>query len=160
MPTIRTHLLPGDIGSIVYLHGILYAREYNFDHTFEAYVAGPLATFALAPSDRQRIWIAEHEGKVVGCIAIVEAAPEIAQLRWFLVDPSMRGIGLGRKLIEASVEFCRDAGYSRIILWTVSALTAAAHLYRALGFEIVERISGTHWGVEVIEEKYEREVGI
>src|SRR5688500_13735635 len=109
MPTIRTHLLPGDIGSIVHLHGILYAREYNFDYTFEAYVAGPLAAFALEPSDRQRIWIAEHEDRIVGCVAIVEAEPDVAQLRWFLVDPVVRGMGLGRRLLEESVQFSRDA---------------------------------------------------
>jgi GNAT superfamily N-acetyltransferase len=158
MPTIRSHLLPGDIGSIVHLHGILYAREYNFDYTFEAYVAGPLATFALNRSDRERIWIAEHEGRIVGSIAAVEAEPEVAQLRWFLVDPAMRGHGLGRRLFEESVQFCRDAGYTRIILWTVSALTTAAHLYHAFGFEITESIPATHWGVEVVEEKYERRI--
>ena len=157
-PTIRTTLLPGDIGSIVHLHGILYAREYGFDHTFEAYVAGPLAAFALAPSDRQRIWIAEHDGRVVGCIALVEAASDIAQLRWYLVDPSAREMGLGSRLLDGSIRFAREAGYSRIILWTVSALSAAAHLYRTAGFAITERKPGHVWGVDVVEEKYEMEV--
>jgi GNAT superfamily N-acetyltransferase len=108
--TIRTHLRPGDLGYIVYLHGILYAREYGFDHTFEAYVAGPLAEFACHATDHERIWIAQQDGRIVGCIAIVAAANEapaaeattacdVAQLRWFLVDPSVRGAGLGKRLL-------------------------------------------------------------
>jgi hypothetical protein len=61
--TIRTTLRPGDIGYVTYLHGTLYAAEYGWDHTFEAYVAGPLAEFAKATmiesgfgSSRKREW--------------------------------------------------------------------------------------------------------
>jgi GNAT superfamily N-acetyltransferase len=157
MPTIRTTLRPGDIGSIVHLHGILYAREYGFDHTFEAYVAGPLAAFALNPSDRQRIWIAEQDDRIIGCIALVEVSSDVAQIRWYLVDPSARGLGLGSQLLEESIRFAREAGYARIILWTVSALSAAAHLYRSAGFRTTERKPGHIWGVDVVEEKYEME---
>jgi GNAT superfamily N-acetyltransferase len=146
--TIRTQLTPGDLGSIVHLHGTLYVREYGFDHTFEAYVAGPLAQFSIRASPRERIWIAEQERRIVGCIAIVDASdepttagtarPDVAQLRWFLVDPSARGHGLGRLLLLEAVAFCEEQGYGRIILWTVSALTAAANLYRQAGFAKIE----------------------
>src|SRR5262249_26852743 len=80
--TLRTNLMPGDLGWIVYLHGTVYAREYGFDPTFEAYVAGPLAEFVRAASERERIWIAERASRIVGCVAIVAAAPLTAQLRW------------------------------------------------------------------------------
>jgi len=153
--TIRTDVRPGDLGAVVQLHGVLYAREYGFDVTFEAYVAAPLADFACAASPRERLWIAEREGRVVGCIAIVEAAPELAQLRWFLVDPSARGVGLGKKLLGEAVAFARARGYSSVVLWTVSALTAAAHLYHAAGFRKVEQKRGRQWGVDLVEEKYE-----
>lgn len=153
--TIRTTLQPGDLGAVVSLHGILYAEEYGFDATFEAYVAGPLAEFVRNGSDRERLWIAEQNGRPVGCVAIVAAAPEIAQLRWYLVDPSARGCGLGKRLLNEAVAFCKDQGYRRIILWTVSALSAAAHLYRSAGFRKVEEKPGKMWGVEVVEEKYE-----
>src|SRR5262245_59034257 len=129
--TIRTSLQPGDLGSIVYLHGTFYSREYGFDHTFEAYVAGPLSEFARSASPRERLWIAERDGRLVGCIAIVAASPEVAQLRWYLVDPSAQGAGLGKRLLREAVAFARECGYRSIILWTVSALTAAAHLYRS-----------------------------
>jgi GNAT superfamily N-acetyltransferase len=152
--TIRTHLIPGDLGAIVHLHGVLYAREYGFDPTFEAYVAGPLAEFVKAGSPRERLWIAER-GRIVGCIAIVQAEAETAQLRWFLVDPSARGTGLGKRLLSEAVAFSKESGYTAIILWTVSALAAAAHLYRAAGFQKIEEKPGRLWGADVVEEKYE-----
>lgn len=153
--TIRTDLRPGDIGSIVRLHGVVYAREYGFDPTFEAYVAGPLAVFVRANSPRERLWIAEREGQIVGCIAIVAQSDRVAQLRWFLVDPECRGAGLGALLLREAVNFCRQSGYSSVILWTVSALVAAAHLYRSAGFHKVEEKPGRQWGVDVVEECYE-----
>jgi ribosomal protein S18 acetylase RimI-like enzyme len=151
--TLRCDLKPGDVGYIVYLHGTLYSREYGFDPTFEAYVAGPLSEFVRHRTDRDRLWIAEREGQIVGCIAIVGVSEKEAQLRWFLVDPSARGLGLGRTLIEEAVAFCRSCGYESVFLWTESALTTAAHLYRSLGFEKVEEKPGRQWGVEVVEEK-------
>ena len=155
--TIRTDLRPGDLGTLVERHGTLYARELGFDVTFEAYVAAPLARFALERTDRERLWIAERpEGPAAfaGCIAIVATAdPREAQLRWFLVDPSARGLGLGKRLLDAAVAFARASGYESIHLWTVSALPAAARLYRAAGFAKVEEKKGA-WGVPVVEERH------
>jgi ribosomal protein S18 acetylase RimI-like enzyme len=154
--TLRTSLKPGDLGAIVAMHGILYEREYGFDATFEAYVAGPLAEFVRTGSLRERLWIAERAGRIIGCIAIVAATPEIAQLRWFLVDPSARGAGLGKRLLDEAIRFSQECRYGSIILWTVSALGAAAHLYQSAGFRKMEEKPGRIWGVEVVEEKYER----
>lgn len=153
--TLRTELRPGDIGRVVYMHGVIYEREYGFDHTFEAYVAGPLSEFARSHSSKERIWLAERDGRIIGCIAIVASSPEMAQLRWYLVDPDARGKGLGRRLLQEAVDFCRACGYRTVTLWTVSALTAAAHLYRSAGFSKVEEKPGRQWGVDVIEERYE-----
>lgn len=153
--TVRTNLRPGDIGAIVSLHGLLYSREHGFDPTFEAYVAGPLSEFVKRASPRERLWIAERAGRIVGCIAIVTADAGQAQLRWYLVDPGARGAGLGRRLLDEAVAFCRGCGYGAVFLWTVSALTAASHLYRKAGFAKVEEKPGHVWGVDVVEEKYE-----
>jgi GNAT superfamily N-acetyltransferase len=157
---VRSELKPGDIGSIVRFHGITYAREYGFDHTFEAYVAGPLAECARSGSPRERIWIAELGERLVGCIAIVAHSPRVAQLRWFLVDPSARGVGLGTRLLDEAVAFCRSAGYDSIILWTVDTLEVAAHLYRSAGFSKVEERPGRQWGVDVVEERYEMNLSL
>jgi GNAT superfamily N-acetyltransferase len=151
---LRHDLRPGDLGSVVALHGTAYAREYGFDPTFEADVAGPLAGFALSRTDRDRLWIAERGGGLAGCIAVVGTSPEEAQLRWFLVAPSARGAGLGRRLLGEAVAFAAGCGYGSVFLWTVSALEAAARLYRASGFRKVEEKPGRRWGVEVTEERY------
>lgn len=153
--TIRTTLRTGDIGWVVQQHGFIHAAECGFDPTFEAYVAGPLADFVREASGRSRIWIAEKDGQNVGCIAIVAASEEVAQLRWFLVVPAARNLGLGRRLLEESLSFCREQGYRSVILWTVQSLAAAARLYLAAGFKKVEEKPGRRWGVDVIEEKYE-----
>ncbi len=153
--SLRTTLKPGDIEAIVSLHSRIYSREYGFDQSFEAYVAGPLSEFARSSPSRGRVWIAEQEGRMVGCIAIVPSSPDTAQLRWFLVDPAARGFGLGKKLLGEAVSFCRACRYDSVMLWTVGALAAAAHLYQAIGFRKVEEKAGARWGVDVVEEKYE-----
>jgi N-acetylglutamate synthase-like GNAT family acetyltransferase len=154
--SIRTDLRPGDVGSVVRMHGVLYAREYGFDSTFEAYVAGPLARFVQSSAPNERIWLAERDDSLVGCVAIVAHTPQIAQLRWFLIDPNCRGVGLGKRLLTDAVDFCRDCGYRSVILWTISGLPAAAHLYHAAGFrKIEEKPRNRLWGVDVVEERHE-----
>jgi GNAT superfamily N-acetyltransferase len=156
---LRHVLRPGDLGAIISLHGTTYAREHGFDVTFEAYVAGPLAEFACRGGDGDRLWLAECGGRVVGCVAIVANSEMEAQLRWFLVEPSARGHGLGSRLLREAVEFCKERGYKTVVLWTVSALVAASRLYRAAGFEKVEETPAQRWGALVVEEKYVLRLG-
>ena len=153
--TIRHTLRPGDIGYVTYLHGTLYAAEYGWDHTFEGYVAGPLAEFGKSHNDRERIWIVEKDGKVAGSIAIVEASTDEAQLRWLLLHPTLRGQGIGRFLMDEAISFCKENHYSRVFLWTESALTAAASLYASSDFQLTEENTHELWGTIVTEQRYE-----
>ncbi len=164
--SIRTDLRPGDIGIVVHLHGVVYAEEQGWDHTFDAYVAGPLAEFVKSRSDRDRIWIVERvvgaeevgEGKagpIVGSVAIVNVSDGEAQLRWLLLDPEVRGQGLGRKLVKEALDFARSVGYSRVFLWTVRGLEAATSLYESLGFERREEKTSEIWGSTVTEVRYD-----
>ena len=153
--SVRHEFRAGDIGYITYLHGLLYAREQGWDHTFEAYVAGPLAEFSLRRSDRERIWIMEQGGRIVGTIAIVAASPGGAQLLWLLLDPAVRGRGAGRWLVERAVEFCRGMKYRSVFLWTVDSLAAAGGLYRAVGFRKTTQQRHELWGKVVTEERYD-----
>ena len=156
--TLRIDHGPADLAAVVALHRECYAAEWGFDERFTAHVEAPLTAFAAAGSPRERLWFAEEEGRLVGCVAIVSAAPDTAQLRWFLVAPDARGGGLGRRLLDAALDFSRDQGYRRVMLWTVDLLGAAAHLYRATGFRLVERRPGAPWGVPLVEERYEMEL--
>ena len=152
---IRNDFKPGDIGYLIYLHGTLYANEYGWDHTFEAYVAGPLAEFAKSRNDREKIWIIEKDERVGGSIAIVEASKEQAQLRWLLLDPDLRGCGIGRMLVAEAIDFCREKNYRSVFLWTVNRLTSAAHLYEAFGFEVTEESTRELWGSLLTEQRYD-----
>jgi N-acetylglutamate synthase-like GNAT family acetyltransferase len=152
---IRMTLRPGDIGTIIRLHGVTYSREYGFDSRFEAYVAGPLSKFVECPHSRQRIWIAEVESHIIGCIAIVQVDQQTAQLRWFLVDPAYRRRGLGHRLMTEAINFSRAQQFQTVVLWTVSELESAARLYQQFGFQKTETTPVHLWGVDVIQEKYE-----
>jgi len=153
---IRHHLRPGDLDCIIRLHGVLYAREYGFDETFETYVADGLAEFARSPRPgKNRIWLAEAGERIVGSIAIVAGAGPEAQLRWFLVDQNHRGFGLGRELMENALLFCKEQGFETVFLWTTSELSAARRLYMRFGFRKTEERTHAIWGKEVTEERYD-----
>lgn len=153
--SIRDQLKPGDIGTLTYLHGVLYANEYGWDYTFEAYVAGPLAEFAKTHNERERIWIVEKDGQIAGSIAIVEASEKEAQLRWMLLTPELRGRGLGKLLVQRALEFCQAQRYATVYLWTVSLLTAATGLYQSVGFRLTEQKTHQIWGAELTEQRYD-----
>ena len=154
--TIRTGLKPGDLGYITYLHGKMYFEEYGFDITFEPYVARPMSDFSLTEDkSRQRIWIVEMGSKIVGCIAIVDAGDNEAQLRWLFLTKETRGKGLGKKLMKEALDFCREKGYDDIFLWTIDALQAAGSLYMKNGFKLTEEKRHVMWGVDVNEQRFD-----
>jgi GNAT superfamily N-acetyltransferase len=156
---IRTDIRPGDIGYLVYLHGLLYAHEYQLDHTFEGYVAAGLGEFAKAYDERKdRLWLAEADDRIVGSIAIVGQPDNSSQLRWFLVHPDARGTGLGRRLVEEALDFCRERRFELVFLWTLSGLPAAAHLYKAAGFERTQQQTHEIWGALRTEERHELKI--
>ncbi len=156
--SLRQDIRPGDVGFITYLHAILYAPEQGWDHTFDSYVAIPLAEFSKRRSPQERIWILEKSGRIAGSVAVVRFSEEEAQLRWLLLCPEMRGRGLGRRLVEEAVAFSRRCGYDSIFLWTVDTLPAAAGLYRSVGFRETEKVTHELWGSVVTEVKYELEL--
>jgi DNA-binding MarR family transcriptional regulator/N-acetylglutamate synthase-like GNAT family acetyltransferase len=147
---------PGDLGWIVRAHGELYAREHGWDATFEALVARIVAEYVEHhdPS-RDRIWIAERNGRPVGCIACVHGDdPDTVRLRILLVDPSARGLGVGARLVGECVAFARTTGARRMVLFTVDALASARRLYEAAGFVLVDAEPSAGWGVPVVEQTW------
>jgi DNA-binding MarR family transcriptional regulator/GNAT superfamily N-acetyltransferase len=142
---LRSHR-PGDMGWVVHRHGELYWQEYHYDERFEALVAEICAEFIqnLDPG-RERCWIAEKDGVNVGSILLVKKSASVAKLRLLLVEPSARGLGIGKKLVEECVRFARHAGYRKILLWTQSELLAARAIYQKAGFQKIAEEKHQSW---------------
>lgn len=158
--TLRCELWPGDLGRLTELHGLLYAEEYGFDNRFEAYVAGSLGEIVQRTTPaRDRLWLAEAAGRLVGSVGILGRENDEAQLRWFLVHPDARRRGLGGRLLREALDFSRAAGFRSVYLWTVSPLADAARLYTGAGFHLTEETpEAAPWGVRLREQRYDLEL--
>jgi N-acetylglutamate synthase-like GNAT family acetyltransferase len=121
-------------------------------------VAKPLSEFIIARDPRERIWIVESDGKVKGAVALVKADEDSAQLRWFYVEPELRGQGIGIELISLLLDFAAEAGYKQVILWTAASLYEAISLYKKHGFSMAEEKEHLIWGQHVVEQKWEKQV--
>jgi DNA-binding MarR family transcriptional regulator/GNAT superfamily N-acetyltransferase len=143
---LRSHR-PGDMGWVVERHGELYWKEYQYDERFEALVAEIAAEFIQnLDAKRERCWIAEKDGKRAGASFLVKQSKAAAKLRLLLVEPSARGLGMGKRLVSECVDFAREAGYKKILLWTQSELHAARHLYEQAGFKRIAQKPHQSWG--------------
>lgn len=146
---LRSHQ-PGDMGWVVHRHGALYSHEYGYDETFEALVAEIAAKFIQQFDPRQeRCWIAEKDGEIVGSVFLVKKSPQsksVAKLRLLYVEPSARGLGIGKRLVDECLRFAQQAGYKKIVLWTQSELPAARHVYQEAGFRLMQQKKHRSWG--------------
>jgi len=157
-PEIALGYAPGAIGRITELHGSYYHAHSGFGLYFESKVATELAGFLRRyDSARDGLWLARHDGRVEGSIAIdgIEAGREGAHLRWFIVSDALRGQGAGGMLIGAALDFCRARNYPRVYLSTFEGLNAARHLYEKHGFRLTREQRGNQWGSEVNEQRFE-----
>jgi len=151
----------GLIAQITLLHATYYARETGFGQEFESVVAAGLAEFCnRLESKSNGIWTGVRDGKIVGSVAIdgEDLGNGIAHLRWFIVDDSTRGTGLGRSLLNQAMKFVGERGFRETRLWTFSGLHAARHLYETLGFTLSEERPGKQWGSEVLEQCFVRKM--
>jgi len=146
----------GDYGWVVSRHGALYAEEYGWDQTFEAFVAKTVAEILdLSNVDRARGWIAEKAGENAGCVWVAPHSDKVAQLRLFLVEPFARRQGLGSRLVAECIQFARRAGYRKMFLWTNSVLVDATRIYRRAGFQLARERKHHSFGKELIGQNWE-----
>lgn len=145
----------GDLGELIRIHGAGNARDYGFNAVHEAYCAQIAAGFILDDPRRSRVWLAKRAGRVVGSVFICECDGNAAQLRLLYADASVRGLGLGRWLVEAAVDYCRQAAFDSVFLWTVQGLERALAVYTALGFVLTGSKDSGQWGRPARELRYD-----
>lgn len=149
-------LAPGDGGWVIQRHAELYACEEGFDAGFEALVARIVADFLAAHDPaRERGFIAWEGGRRVGSVFCVADGARRAKLRLFLIEPDLRGRGLGRRLLEACMGFAREAGYTDMGLWTHESHKAACALYAAAGFRLISSRPVQSFGQALVEQMWE-----
>jgi DNA-binding MarR family transcriptional regulator/N-acetylglutamate synthase-like GNAT family acetyltransferase len=152
---LRRHRL-GDLGWIARRQAILYAQEYGWDETYEALAAEILAGFVKQHDpERERSWIAEQDGEIIGSVFVMRGTESVAKLRLLYVEPLARGIGLGRKLVEACIEFARQSGYRTLTLWTTDVLVPARRIYQQAGFSRVGAEPHRSFGKDLVGETWE-----
>jgi GNAT superfamily N-acetyltransferase len=153
-----TGYIPGAIGRVAELHGTYYHQHWGFHLFFESRVAIELSEFLRRFNEaRDGFWAARIEEKIVGAVAIdgVHHDSQGAHLRWFIIAPENQGHGIGNRLLNEAVEFCRKKEHGRIYLWTFAGLHPARHLYEKFGFKLCEEHEGEQWGRAVTEQKFE-----
>lgn len=153
---IRSNLKPGDIGMLIHMHGWIYSMECGYNHLFEGYVCKTFYEFLRTYSqDKDRFWIAEEDGEIVGSIAIIGHSNEKAQLRWFILHPDYRGIGIGKMLFQEAMGYCKEMGYQHIFLETTEDQKTAIAMYKKEGFKKISEQENESWGMRLLEQTYE-----
>ncbi|WP_405162335.1 helix-turn-helix domain-containing GNAT family N-acetyltransferase [Nocardia sp. NBC_01499] len=151
---------PGDYGWVIERHARLYGGEYGWDGTYEELIVRIVADYLASHDEqRERAWIAESGGEPVGSVFCVAENDTTARLRLLLVEPTVRGLGIGSALVEECLRFATAAGYREMVLWTNDVLTAARHIYQRAGFELVEQTPHHSWGADLIGQTWRRSLG-
>jgi GNAT superfamily N-acetyltransferase len=163
MGEIRLATRPGDLGEVIALHGRLYAGEYAMDQSFEAYCGEGICRFVLDRLEQGsgvgEMWVAADDGgRILGSIAML-AEEGAGRLRWLLLHPDLRGGGVGRKLVQTSLDYARRRGFPGVFLTTISGLDTAHHIYRRAGFELTGSEPMSKWGIDTEEQRFDVKFG-
>lgn len=144
----------GDAAWITQRHAETYAIDPGFNSDFEPFVFQILSEFIAArdPS-RERAFIAWRGQKRVGSILCTASDdPDLAKLRLFFIEPSLRGHGLGKRLMTDCLRFARMSGYKRMTLMTHETQTTARAMYARAGFICTASRPDHLFGRDAVEE--------
>jgi GNAT superfamily N-acetyltransferase len=154
---------PTALDRIFAMHAGYYSKEHGMGKVLERKVAEGLTEFLpRLQNPRNRLWLATSPslgGQILGSIAIdsEDLGAGQAHLRWFILDDGCREQGVGSALLNKAIEFVDQERFTRTVLWTFKGLDAARHLYERCGFRLVKEYAGAQWGVNLMEQRFERE---
>ncbi|MBT0963274.1 carbonate dehydratase [Denitromonas iodatirespirans] len=111
-----------------------YAAWLGVDLCFQNFDAEMAALPGAYSAPGGRLFLAEVDGQPAGCVGIRKFSDGVCEMKRLYVEPSMRGLGVGRDLALAAIRTAKELGYKRIMLDTLPAMRIAVKLYRELGF--------------------------
>lgn len=146
----------GDMGMIIHRQSLIYAAEQGYDERYEGLIAGILAGYqASFDPTRDAGWVADGDGRVLGCIFLVHTDQlKVGKLRLLYVEPDARGLGVGRRLVQNCIERAREVGYECLELWTDNVLSAARRVYEGAGFVLKNEEATQLFGTETISQTW------
>jgi GNAT superfamily N-acetyltransferase len=155
----RRELRPEDPEAIVRLHEELYAAEHGMGPGFVEGVRGTL-TEALARGwpEGGGAWLVDGAHGLAGCLGLTNDGDGLGTIRWVLLRPELRGLGLGRRMISEAVAEARRLGFERLELRTFGALRTAAAIYRSEGFMLMSSEETDMWGPPIVYQHYVAEL--
>lgn len=148
----------GDLAMVASRQSALY-ESYGWGLPMEI-LQGEVTTAFLRDfkPGREQCWVAECVGMMAGAVLLVDAGDGVGQLRLLHVESWARGRGIGQALVAECVRFAREAGYSKMRLWTHTVLASARRIYEGQGFRIVETRMHDAFGKPEQGETWERDL--
>lgn len=157
--SFRRQLQPGDAGYLIHLHGSLYAKEAGYNLEFETHICKTFYEFLEAyNTSKDQVFLALHGTQIVGSVAVSGLSRYIVQIRWYLIHPDFRGLGLGKKLLQDALAFCREKGYQKVYLMTTNRQTTAIGIFKKTGFRKTGDKQMNMWGQHLYEERYDMDL--
>ncbi|MCB0628368.1 MAG: GNAT family N-acetyltransferase [Saprospiraceae bacterium] len=153
---IRTELRSGDLTYVAYRHARIYKEECDYGIPFESYVCAGLHEFYQQYNpDKDRVWVCEHQDRIIGFLLLMHRAENAAQFRYFYLEPEYRGLGLGKRLMQYFMEALRVGQYESAYLWTTDEQITAIALYERFGFRKTDEKASDSFGRRVLEQRFE-----
>jgi ribosomal protein S18 acetylase RimI-like enzyme len=117
---------------------IEYAKSLNFELCFQDFDKEIAELPGAYSPPEGRLFLAEFEGEIAGCIALRKLEKEICEMKRLYVKPRFRGHNIGKNLVEKLISEAKKIGYKKMRLDTVPAMQTAQKLYKSIGFKEIE----------------------
>lgn len=112
-----------------------YAAELNEDLCFQSF-GEELETLpgVYAPPRGSLLLAVDSQENVIGCVALKERGPHLAELKRLYIVPEARGKGLATTMCQEILHIAKEIGYEKVCLDTLDRMVPAVKLYESLGF--------------------------